>query len=47
MDNHGIFLGVRKVEMLANIVVLHLSNEQNSWLFRVYRGLYYAVMWGL
>ena len=32
MDNYGIFFGVRKVEMLAKIVVLHLSHEQNGWL---------------
>ena len=23
----------------------HLSNEKNRWLFRVYRGLYYPVVW--
>ena len=31
----------------GSAVVFQVSNEKKNWLFGVYRGLYYPVMWGL
>ena len=43
----GIYPLIRWCHPEKDIKEGHLSNEKNCWLFRVYRGLYYPVVWGV
>ena len=37
---------IERMEAQSEASLIDLSNEKKTWLFRVYRGLYYPVMWG-